>query len=101
VSAVWATIAAVAVANAGIKAVGPLLVGARELPPWAPRVIALLVPALLGALVLVGTVADGSRIVLDARLAGVAAGAAALLARAPLAVALVVAAAATALVRAL
>lgn len=99
-SGVWITIGALTVLTALIKASGPLLVGGRELPEWAPRVIGLLVPALLTALVVVGTVAEGEELVVDARLVGVAAGGAALLARAPLVVALIVAAVVTALVRA-
>ncbi len=98
---VWITIALVAVATALIKAVGPVVVGGRDLPPWALGVIALLMPALLTALVLVGVLADGERLVVDARLAGLGVGAAALLARAPLVAALIAAAATTALVRAL
>lgn len=98
-SAVWLTIAALTAVTAAIKAVGPLAVGGRDLPPWALRVIALLMPALLTALVLVGVAAEGDRLVVDARLAGVAVGAGALLLRAPLVLALVLAAAATALVR--
>lgn len=100
-SEVWLTVLLVAVAGAAIKAAGPLIVGEHPLPDWAPRVISLLVPALLTALVIVGTVSEGQRLVVDARLAGVAAGGAALLLRASLVVALVVAAAVTALVRAL
>ncbi len=99
-SAVWATIVGLALAMAVIKGAGPVLVGGRALPDWAPQVIALLVPALLTALVVVGTFADGERLAVDARLAGVAAGGAALLARAPLILALVLAVAMTALVRA-
>ncbi len=98
---VWITIAVVAVATAIIKSAGPVLVGGRDLPPWALRVIALLMPALLTALVLVGVLADGQRLVVDARLAGLATGAAALLARVPLVGALLVAVGTTALVRAL
>ncbi len=96
---VWITIAVVAVATAIIKSAGPVLVGGRELPPWALRVIALLMPALLTALVLVGVVAEGERLVVDARLAGLGAGAAALLLRVPLVGALLLAMGTTALVR--
>ncbi len=98
---VWITIGLVALATAVIKSVGPVLVGGRELPGWALRVIGLLMPALLTALVLVGVLADGQRLVVDARLAGLATGAAALLARVPLVGALLVAVGTTALVRAL
>ena len=52
-TALWTVIAAAAVVNLLIKAAGPLLVGGRRLPAWAPGVIALLAPALLAALVVV------------------------------------------------
>jgi len=101
VTAVWVTIGLVALTTALVKAVGPVVVGGRELAPWALRVIALLPPALLTALVLVGVLADGQRFVVDARLAGLGAAAVVLLLRAPLVAALVVAVGTTALVRAL
>jgi hypothetical protein len=59
----------------------------------------LLAPSLLAALVVTQTFADGRRLVLDARAAGVAAAAVAIASRAPLLVVVVVAAVATALVR--
>ena len=96
---VWLTIALVAVASATIKAAGPLLLGDRELGPRATRVIALLAPALLTALVLVGTVTTGQRLVIDARLAGIAAAWVALLLRAPMLIVLAAAVLTTALVR--
>ena len=67
--------------------------------PAVQRVAALLPIALLAALAAVQTVADGTRLVLDARLAGVAAGVAALLLRAPFLVVVGVAAGTAALVR--
>jgi branched-subunit amino acid transport protein len=99
-TAVWTTIGVLAVVGAAIKATGPVLVGGRELPPWATRIIALLAPALLAALVVVDTFAAGKALVIDARAAGLAAAAIAVALRAPLIVTVVVAAAATALVRA-
>jgi branched-subunit amino acid transport protein len=101
VTAVWTTIAVLAVVGAAIKATGPLLVGGRELPAWALRIIALLAPALLSALVLVDTFGKGRGLVVDARAAGLAVAAIALALRAPLIVVVVAAAAATAGVRAL
>ena len=75
-SEVWATIGALAVTTAMIRASGPVILGGRELPPRLMDVIALLAPALLAALVLVETVGtDEGAIQLDARLAGVAAAA--------------------------
>lgn len=99
-TAVWITIAAVAAVNFALKAVGPVVAGGRELPAWAPRVIAMLAPAMLTALVVVGVISDGNRLVIDERLAGVAAGAVVLAARAPMAIAFVAAAATAALLRA-
>ena len=98
-SAVWLTIILVAVASATIKAAGPLLLGDRQLGPRATAVIALLGPALLTALVLVDTITAGQRLVVDARLAGVAAAGVALLLRAPMLLVLAVAIITTALVR--
>jgi uncharacterized membrane protein len=99
VTAVWLTIGLVAVASAALKAAGPLLLGDRQLGPRATAVIALLAPALLTALVLVDTVTSGRRLVVDARLAGVAAAGIALLLRAPVLLVLAVAVATTALLR--
>ena len=96
---VWLTIGLVALASFTLKAAGPLILGDRQLGPRATRVVALLAPALLTALVLVDTVTAGQRLVVDARLAGVAAAGVAMLLRAPLLVALGVAVATTALVR--
>jgi branched-subunit amino acid transport protein len=98
---VWVTIAVLAVVGAALKATGPVLVGGRELPAWATRIIALLAPALLTALVLVETFGHGRGLVVDARAAGLAAAATALALRAPMLVVVIVAAAVTAGVRAL
>ena len=101
-TAVWLTIGALAVATAVIKASGPLLLGGRELPPAAMGVISLLAPALLGALVVTQTFAgEGRELVVDARVAGVAAAAVALWLRASMLVAMIVAALVAAGVRAL
>jgi hypothetical protein len=97
----WITIVAVALASAAIKAAGPVLVGGRELPPRAVGVIALLAPALLSALVITETFGEERHLVLDERAIGVAVAATALALRAPVLVAVALAAATTALVRAL
>jgi uncharacterized membrane protein len=79
---------------------GGLLVPARVLQqPTVQRVAEQLPVALLMALVAIGTFADGRSLVLDARVAGLAAAAVALLFRAPFLVVVVLAAATTALVR--
>ena len=97
-SAVWVTIGGLAVTTAAIKAAGPLALGGRSLPTPVVLVISLLAPALLAALVITQTFADGKSLVLDARAAGVAAAAAAIALRAPLVVTIVVAAVVTACV---
>jgi branched-subunit amino acid transport protein len=99
-TAVWTTIGVLTVVSAAIKATGPVLVGGRELPGWTTRIIALLAPALLAALVVVDTFADGKSLVLDARAAGLAAAGIAVALRAPIIVVILLAAAVTALVRA-
>ena len=96
----WITMVAVALASAAIKAAGPVLVGGRELPPRAVAVIALLAPALLSALVITETFGEDQHLVLDERAVGVAVAAIALALRAPVLLAIVLAAVSTALVRA-
>jgi hypothetical protein len=96
----WLVIAALAVGSTALKVTGPLLAGGRQPPAAANRVIALLAPALIASLVVVGTLTDGQALTLDARLGGVTAGALALWYRAPVVVALLVAAATAALLRA-
>ena len=96
----WATIVAVALASAAIKAAGPVLVGGRELPPRAVGVVALLAPALLSALVIIETFGEDQHLVLDERAIGVVVAAVALALRAPVLLTVALAAASTALVRA-
>jgi branched-subunit amino acid transport protein len=99
---VWITIAGLALTTAAIKAFGPVVFGARELPRLLARVIPMLAPALLTALVVTETVSGSGRsIVIDARSGGLVAAAVAIVLRAPLIVVVLSAAAATALLRAL
>ena len=70
---IWITVGALTVICFVIKASGPVLLGGRDLPRWAERLIVLLPAALLSALVVVQTFADGKALVLDARAAGLAA----------------------------
>lgn len=84
-----------------LKAAGPLLLGGRRLPPSVDRLAARLPAALLAALVVVSTVGGDRALVVDARLAGVAAAALALWRRLPFLVVVLVAVAVTAAVRAL
>ena len=98
------TWAAILVTTAGcylLKLAGLLVPRAWLEQPTVARVAALLPVALLAALAAVQTFAVGSRLVVDARLAGVAAGVVALLVRAPFLVVVFVAAGTAAAVRAL
>lgn len=97
---VWITIAVLAFASAAIKAAGPIVVGGRDLPPSFVAVIALLAPALLAALVVAQTFTSEGEFVVDAKVPGMAAAAAALALRAPMLVAIAAAAVTTALIRA-
>jgi uncharacterized membrane protein len=84
VTSAWVTIAALAVATAGFKLAGPLLLGGRPLPARTMNIVALLASALLAALVVVETFGKGRSLTLDARALGVAFAALALLRRLPL-----------------
>jgi Branched-chain amino acid transport protein (AzlD) len=100
-SRVWIVLALVGAATVALKAAGPVLLGGRQLPARVRVLVGLLAPALLAALVVTNTVASGRHLVVDARLAGVAAAAVSLRLRAPILVAVAVAAAVTAAIRAL
>jgi branched-subunit amino acid transport protein len=99
VSAVWASVLAVGAGTVALKAVGPVGVGGRRVPPRLLGVLSMLAPALLAALVVVEGFAAGRSLVLDARLAGLAAGALAIALRAPIWLVVLAGAVATALVR--
>jgi branched-subunit amino acid transport protein len=101
VSAGWTTVLAVGAGTALLKAVGPVGVGDRALPPSVERLLEAIAPAILAALVVVETFASDRALVLDARLAGVGAGLVCVLLRAPLWAVVLCGALATAGVRAL
>jgi branched chain amino acid efflux pump len=98
---VWIAVGALTVICFVIKASGPVALGGRDLPRWAERLIVLLPAALLSALVVVQTFADGKALVLDARAAGLAAAFVAVALRASVLVVLLVAAGTAAGLRAL
>ncbi len=101
-TAVWITIAALTVGTILAKAAGTLILGSRDLSPKTLNVTALVAPAILAALVVYETLAaPGGGITVDARVAGLGAALVALLARAPMIVVMLVAAAVTAGLRAL
>jgi hypothetical protein len=95
----WLAIAVGTVACYAFKLAGLSLPERLLDNPRIRRIAALLPVALLAALTAIQTVATGSRLVVDPRLAGVAAGAVALLLRAPFLVVVAVAAGTAALIR--
>ena len=100
-SAVWLCALVVGLATVAIKASGPVLAAGRELPQGAARVVDLLAPALLAALVATQAFASDEALVLDERAAGLIAAGVAILLRAPLLVVVLVAAATAAGLRAI
>jgi branched-subunit amino acid transport protein len=95
----WLLIVVLAAGTVLMKTIGPILAGGRQPPPALTRVIALIAPALISALVVAGTFTQSQHLVIDARAAGLAVGAILLWFRAPVVVALVLAAITCALLR--
>ena len=98
--AAWALVGLCAVVTAAIKAAGPVALGGRELPAWFNGVISLMAPALLAALVCVSALADGDHLAVGADTAGVAVAGLALWRGVSIVAAVIIAAAVTALLRA-
>ena len=98
-SAVWLSVLCVGAATIAIKAAGPVLAGDRELPVRTGRMVALVGPALLAALVATQAFSTDEELVLDERGAGLLAAAVAIAVRAPLIVVVLTAALAAALLR--
>jgi hypothetical protein len=99
--AAWIAVAAVGLGTIALKGAGPVAFAGRPLPRGFAALMPLLAPCLLAALVVGQTVGDGRAVVIDARLAGVAAAGVALAMRAPLLVVLAAAAGVAAAARAL
>jgi branched-subunit amino acid transport protein len=99
-SAAWTAVLVVGLATVALKGAGPVLAGGRQLPRGSARVVDLLAPALLAALVATQAFASEESLVLDERGAGLAAAGVAILLRAPLLVIVLVAAATAATLRA-
>lgn len=96
---VWLVVAAAGAGTAALKAAGPMLLGHRPLSPRTQRMLALLAPALLSALILVQVLGSEDGVVVDERLLGVAAAIVAAAFRAPIWGTVGVAALVTALAR--
>jgi len=97
----WIAVVVVGAATIALKGAGPVVFAGRPLPRPVVALMPLLAPCLLAALVVGQTVGDGRAVVVDARLAGVAAAAVALVLRAPLLVVLGAAAGVAAVARVL
>lgn len=97
----WSAILLLGALAYAFKAGGLLVLDHVKLPDSVATVTALLPPALLAALVVVQTFADGTTLVLDARAAGLVAGTTAVAVRAPFLVVVLSAAGVTAALRAL
>ncbi|MFL5845940.1 MAG: AzlD domain-containing protein [Solirubrobacteraceae bacterium] len=67
-----AVIGGCAAVTFAIKAAGPVALGGRQLPLAAQQILGLLAPGLLAALVVVSTLADGKHWAVGAETAGVA-----------------------------
>jgi branched-subunit amino acid transport protein len=100
-SAAWTAVLVVGLATVALKAAGPVLAGGRQLPQGSARVVNLLAPALLAALVATQAFALDEALVLDERGAGLLAAGGAILLRAPLLVVVLVAAVTAAGLRAI
>lgn len=71
---IWLAIAGLAVTTAVVKATGPVVFGGREPHPAFLRVVAMMAPALLAALVVTSALADGRQLGVGADTVGVLAG---------------------------
>ncbi|HEX6313059.1 MAG TPA: AzlD domain-containing protein [Acidimicrobiia bacterium] len=97
----WPALVVLAAGSYALKAAGLVVLRGRRVPPFVDEVLVLLPAALFGALIVVSTFGGDRALVIDARVAGVAAASVAVWRRAGFVVVVLVAAATTALVRAI
>jgi branched-subunit amino acid transport protein len=95
----WLLIAVLAIGTVLMKTIGPVLAGGRQPPAPLTRVIALVAPAVISALIVTGTFTQGQQLTIDARAAGVGVAAVALWLRVPAVLAMLIAAIVCALLR--
>jgi branched-subunit amino acid transport protein len=100
-STALALVGGCAVVTIAIKAAGPIALGGRDLPNWFQGVVALMAPALLGALVATHSLANGHRLEVGAVTVGVLASAVVMRRTGSITWCVISAAATTALLRAL
>lgn len=96
----WTLIIGLGIGCYLFKVLGLVVIGVRSLPPVVERCVALIPAALLSALIVKDVFSVGHDLVLDARAAGAAVAVVATWRRAPIPVVIVLASAATAIVRA-
>ena len=96
----WAALIALCVVSYALKAVGPVLVGGRELGPRVRQSLDLVAVPLLAALILLQTVGTGQQLVLDQRAPALAVAGVLVWRKAPFLVVVLAAAATAALLRA-
>jgi len=95
----WLLIAVLAIGTVLMKTIGPVLAGGRQPPAPLTRVIALVAPAVISALIVTCTFTQGQQLIIDARTAGVGVGAVALWLRVPAVLAMLMAAIVCAVLR--
>jgi hypothetical protein len=88
----WLLIAVLTIGTVLMKTIGPVLAGGRQPPAPLTRIIALVAPAVISALIVTGTFTEGQQLIIDARAAGVGVGAVALWFRVPAVLAMLMAA---------
>ena len=95
----WAALLGLAAAAYAMKAIGPVALGCRQLPPAVLETLGMLSIPLLAALVAVQTFGGAHRLVVDARVPAMAVAAVLVWRRAPFPVVLAAAAVTAALLR--
>jgi branched-subunit amino acid transport protein len=97
----WSALLALCAISYALKTSGPVLAGGRRLGPQVRQTLDLVAVPLLAALILVQTLGDGHRLVLDARAPALGVAAVLVWRRAPFLVVVLAAAVTAALLRAL
>ena len=95
----WTLVLVLAAAAYSFKVLGLIVIGRRQLPGPLDRCLTLIPAAMIAALIVNDTFADGQDLVIDARAAGVAAASVAAWRRAPLIVVILLGAGVTAAIR--
>lgn len=95
----WWFVVALGAGAYALKVLGFVVLGGRTVPAMVGRCLALIPAAMIAALVVLNTFADGQHLQVDARAAGVGAAAVAAWRKAPLTIVIVVGAGVTAVLR--